>query len=184
MSLIKAFEKEFEPEILEEFIALWSSDILLKRGDFLINQGERSPYLYFVEKGAIRIFYENEIEDLTIRFGYRNSFICVLPTFFNENSSEYSFQAIKASTVKRISRKDFFHFHDKHPSVTKYWKKAIEGLVLEQLEREIDILISDPIERYKRVLKRSPNLFQEIPLKYIASYIRMSPETLSRLRNS
>ncbi len=57
-------------------------------------------------------------------------------------------------------------------------------LIYEQLEREKDILIHSPRKRYERVLKRSPQLFQEIPHKYIASYLRMSPETLSRIKKS
>jgi hypothetical protein len=59
----------------------------------------------------------------------------------------------------------------------------LEDLVLQQLEREKDLLINAPAERYERVLKRSPKLFQEVPNKYIANYLRMSPETLSRLKN-
>ena len=55
-------------------------------------------------------------------------------------------------------------------------------LIYQQMERERDILTSSPLERYKRVLSRSPQLFQEIPNKHIASYLRMTPETLSRLK--
>ncbi len=51
-------------------------------------------------------------------------------------------------------------------------------------EREIDLLTQSPQERIERIRKRSPQVFQEIPHKYIASYLRMSPETLSRLLNS
>ena len=52
------------------------------------------------------------------------------------------------------------------------------------MERELDLLTSSPHERIQRVLKRSPQVFQEIPAKYIASYLRMTPETLSRILNS
>ena len=64
------------------------------------------------------------------------------------------------------------------------WTAILENLVLQQMEREIDILTSSPKERYQRVLKRSPQLFQEIPNRYIANYLRMSAETLSRLKKS
>ncbi|WP_317127531.1 MULTISPECIES: hypothetical protein [Chryseobacterium] len=64
------------------------------------------------------------------------------------------------------------------------WTIILEDLVLQQVEREKDLLISAPKERYERVLKRSPQLFQQIPDKYIANYLRMSPETLSRLKKS
>lgn len=66
----------------------------------------------------------------------------------------------------------------------KMWQLILESFVLQQMERERDILTSSPMERYSRVLKRSPQLFQEIPNKYIASYLRMTPETLSRIKKS
>ena len=58
----------------------------------------------------------------------------------------------------------------------------LENLVVQQIEREKDLLTQSPRERYERVLKRSPQLFQEVANKYIATYLRMSPETLSRLK--
>jgi len=62
------------------------------------------------------------------------------------------------------------------------WQRILEQLIYQQFEREIDLLTASPVERYKRVLARSPQLFQEIPGKYIASYLRMTPETLSRIK--
>ena len=64
------------------------------------------------------------------------------------------------------------------------WQQMLGELIYQQMERERDILTSSPLERYKRVLARSPQLFQEIPNKHIASYLRMTPETLSRLKKS
>ena len=64
------------------------------------------------------------------------------------------------------------------------WKQILEAFVIQQMDRETDLLTKSPEERFKRVLNRSPQLFQEIPHKYIASYLRMSPETLSRIKKS
>ena len=65
----------------------------------------------------------------------------------------------------------------------KWWIGVLENLVLQQMEREIDLLTTAPRERYLRVLGRSTALFQEIPHRYIANYLRMSAETLSRLKS-
>ena len=72
----------------------------------------------------------------------------------------------------------------KRNTVAESYNSILEDLVLQQIEREKDLLYSSPKIRYERVLKRSPKLFQEIPNKYIANYLRMSPETLSRLKKS
>lgn len=78
----------------------------------------------------------------------------------------------------------FTTFIEEHPSHQQRWNDVLQQLILQQFEREIDILTASPRMRYERVLKRSPNLFQEIPHRYIANYLRMSAETLSRLKKS
>ena len=93
-------------------------------------------------------------------------------------------KAIKKTVVKIISKKVFFDFINKNEDNLKLWNSILENLVLQQMEREKDLLVSSVSERYSRVLKRSPRLFQEIPHKYIANYLRMTPETLSRLKKS
>ncbi len=164
--------------------SIWNKSVLLKRGEFLCREGQRLPYLYFIESGAVRVFYESNEEELTIRFGYKDNFIMVLPSFLKEGPAVFNVQAIKATKVVGISRPDFDTLLNQNPRLQHIWRIRMEHLVVEQLEREIDILTSSPGERYRRVLERSPQLFQEIPLKYIANYLRMTPETLSRLRNS
>ncbi|WP_338126498.1 hypothetical protein [Tenacibaculum piscium] len=61
------------------------------------------------------------------------------------------------------------------------WMRLLESFMYQQIEREIDLITYSPQKRFNRVFKRSPQLFQEIPQKYIASYLRMTPETLSRI---
>ena len=73
--------------------------------------------------------------------------------------------------------------HENNESMKQYIS-LLENLVTQQIDREIDLLITSPVERLQRVSQRSPNLVREVPLKYIASYLRMKPETLSRIRNS
>ena len=73
-------------------------------------------------------------------------------------------------------------FLSHHPENARTWQALLEELILQLLEREKDLLTSSPAERYSRLLKRSPQLFQEISNRHIANYLRMSPETLSRLK--
>ena len=98
--------------------------------------------------------------------------------------NDFYIQAIKKSTVKVISKETFMAFINSSPENLKIWLEILEDLVLQQIEREKALLIQSPRERYERVLKRSPQLFQEIPNKHIANYLRMTPETLSRLKKS
>ena len=86
--------------------------------------------------------------------------------------------------LKVIDSKTFKSFISSSEKLQTIWVQILESFVLQQMERERDLLTSSPIIRYQRVLKRSPQVFQEIPNKYIASYLRMTPETLSRIKKS
>ncbi|MCG2612069.1 Crp/Fnr family transcriptional regulator [Flavobacterium sp. SM15] len=162
---------------------LFESELVLTRNEFLKVAGTVDTNIYFIAEGSLRIYIVQEEEQI-IRFGYQNDLIVALDSFLTEQPSEFYIQAIKKTVVKIISKKTFFDFINKEKNNLKLWNSILENLVLQQMEREKDLLISSVNERYSRVLKRSPRLFQEIPHKYIANYLRMTPETLSRLKKS
>jgi CRP-like cAMP-binding protein len=154
------------------------------RGQFILKAGEVERNLYFVKSGAIRVFYLTEFDEQIIRFGYKGSLINSLSSFINQKPSEFYIEAIRKTTLQVISREKLYQLVNENETSLKQYILLLETLITQQIDREIDLLITSPSERLKRVLSRSPNLFQEIPLKYIASYLRMKPETLSRIRNS
>lgn len=163
---------------------LWEKDIVIQRNAYLKVKGSIDTNLYFVVSGSLRIYVIEEFEDHTIRFGYKNNIIAALDSFISEQPSDLYIQALKETKLKVISKRRYVEFIKSSDENRILWETILEHFVFQQMERERDILISSPLERYKRVLKRSPQLFQEIPNKYIASYLRMSPETLSRLKKS
>ncbi len=157
---------------------------IFSKGDLILREGEIERNLYFVEAGAIRAFMLTEFEELTIRFGYKGSFINSLSSFITAKPSEFYIEAIRKSTLKIISKENLVKLINESKESLQEYILLMEALVTQQIDREIDLLTVSPSERLIRVLQRSPHLFQEIPLKYIASYLRMTPETLSRIRNS
>lgn len=172
--------------LLDEIEAqnLWQKRLLLKRNEFLKVAGSIDTNVYYIVSGSLRIFVINEFEEHTIRFGYQNNLITALDSFISERPSEYYIQALKETELKVIDKKNLKKLVNSSLTLQQNWSSALEQIIFQQLEREQDILISSPIMRYQRVLERSPRLFQEIPNKYIASYLRMTPETLSRLKKS
>jgi hypothetical protein len=111
----------------------------------------------------LKIFILDDFEERIIRFGYSNDLIVSLDSFLTDKPSEFYIQAIKKTVVKVISKKVFFEFISLSEENKKLWIQILEDLIIQQLEREKDILTNSPKERYNRVLKRSPKLFQEIP---------------------
>jgi CRP-like cAMP-binding protein len=168
---------------MKEIIELSDKQITIDRNEFLKVKGSIDTNLYFIESGSLRIFVLDDCEEQTIRFGYKENLIVSLDSFLTGKPSDLYIQAIKKTVVKVIAKEQIDEFL-KEKSNQNLWTKILENLVVQQIEREIDILTKSPKERYERVLKRSPQLFQEIPNRHIANYLRMSAETLSRLKKS
>lgn len=163
---------------------LFEKIITIERNEFLKVKGSIDTNIYFIESGSLRIFVLDDYEEQIIRFGYENDLIVSLDSFLTEEPSDFYIQAIKKTIIKVIPKKKFVEFINLNKTNKQIWSKMLEDLILKQLKREKDILTSSPKARFERVMKRSPKLFQEIPNKHIANYLRMSPETLSRLKKS
>lgn len=159
-------------------------EIVLKRNDFLIREGETNTHLYFIKEGSLLAYILVEDEEQVIRFGYSGDFVAAIDSFISEKPTRFFFRAVKKSVLTQISKKTLMDWYSKDTGTMKEWVNVLQTLSLQQLDREIDLLTTSPKARYERVLERSPRLFQEIPHRYIANYLRMTPETLSRLKKS
>lgn len=168
--------------VLFESNGLFEKEITLERGDFLKKAGSIDTNIYYIEAGAVYAFIVDDEEERIVRFGYSGNIIVSLDSFLTGQASEFYIQAIKKSRVKIVTKKNFTAFIQQNKNGAALWTMILENLVIQQIEREKDLLIQSPRERYERVLKRSPQLFQEVANKYIAAYLRMSAETLSRLK--
>lgn len=168
---------------MNELVNLAEKTIRLERNAIVKTNGSIDTNVYYVENGSLRIFILNDGEEQNIRFGYAGNFIVPLDSYLTGRPSGLIIQAIKKTTVRVITKQQVDEFLQNGAS-RGAWIDILESLVIQQMERETDLLTPSPKERYERVLKRSPRLFQEIPNRHIANYLRMSPETLSRLKKS
>lgn len=175
---METFINAFKKECLK-----YASELEISRNEYLIKEGQIEHYIYWIKSGAVRIIYLTELEEHTIRLGYKDSLINSLASFLNNTPSDYYIQAIRKTILYKIAKPEFEAFLERDPNRLKQYNTLLQNVIIEQLEREKDLLTHSPIERLKRVLQRSPQLFQEIPARYIASYLRMTPETFSRVKN-
>lgn len=167
---------------MNEIIALAETTITLNRNGYLKEGGSIDTNVYYIESGSIKVFVLDEGEEQIIRFGYKNNLVVSLDSFLTGKPSAFYIQAIKKTVVKVVTKAQMDNFLQQDAN-RNWWISVLENLVIQQMEREVDILTTSPLERYRRVMGRSPQLFQEIPHRYIASYLRMTPETLSRLKS-
>ena len=167
---------EFIHQIFEK--KLWKFEFSLKKNEILVTYGSVSDDIFLVKSGSLIITTTIDDSEQIIRLGYKNSLIATIDSFLNNTPTIYQIKAIKESVILKTDKKTLQPLFEKNPEL--YNARLIE-LINQQNERELDLLTHSAIRRFERLLQRSPQAFQEIPHKYIASYLRISPETLSRL---
>jgi CRP-like cAMP-binding protein len=168
---------------IAELAARWNRGLLLRRGEFLVLPGQVEQRLCLVRQGLLRIYYPLlPGEETCVGFGYANSLLCSFPSFVTGQPSAYGIQALRQSELLAISRADFLDFVENSPAFAHFWRAELEKALIGRMAHEIDLLLPDPAQRLARMRQRSPHIFQVVPRKYLASYLRMTPETLSRLR--
>ncbi len=165
-----------------ELAARWDQPLHLRRGDFLVPPGQVEQRLCLVRQGLLRIYYPTlPGEETCVGFGYAGSLLCAFPSFVTGQPSAYGIQALRQSELLAIRRADFLEFMDGNPAFARFWRGELEKALVGRMEHEIDLLLPEPAQRLARLRARSPHIFQMVPRKYLASYLRMTPETLSRL---
>ena len=86
---------------------LWTNELELKRNQLLLTKGQINSNLYFIISGSLRIYFSDEYEAHTIRFGYKNNFITALDSFITDLPSDLNIETLKKTKVKIISKKTF-----------------------------------------------------------------------------
>ncbi|MBD2769785.1 Crp/Fnr family transcriptional regulator [Hymenobacter sp. BT664] len=165
-----------------DFVAGWTRELRVPRHGFLVSPGQTEQYLYFVHHGTLRIFYPTADEEICVGFVHPGNLVCSFPSFALGRPSEYAIQALRASGLIAIGRPAFQACLDRSPGLARLWRFELEKTLVGRMEHEIDLLLPEPAQRLERLRQRSPHIFQTVPKKYLASYLRMTPETLSRLR--
>lgn len=152
------------------------------RGDYLlVPDAARSP-LYLIETGAAHACIQVASGTQTLRLGYPGEMLAALPGFYLGVPTPIGIQAIRRCAGYSIMLEQLRAAVAANPALTAAYTQMLEEFVCGHVARELDLLEPDPARRYANLLARSPHVFQHIPMRYIASYLRMAPETLSRLR--
>ncbi len=174
--IIKLSESEWH------FIARHFRRKIYKRNEVITARGEIENNLFFVESGIVRFCIPDEEKEITFHFCFNKEFTCAYDSFLTQTPSEYELQALVETIVWYISYEDLQHIYA-HSEVGNYLGRHIaEKLFLTKSKREVSLLKYSAKERYINLFTEQPEIIKLIPLKYVASYIGITPQGLSRIR--
>ncbi|MBK8405164.1 MAG: Crp/Fnr family transcriptional regulator [Bacteroidia bacterium] len=169
------------PEL--DFMLSLFKPLNLKKDDYFLEFGKRCHQVAFVKSGMLRIYYPNDKgEETTCYFSLPYEFVTSFSSFSTGNASIENIQAVLPTELFVIEKNDLEMLYSKIPITQEFGRKSAENVTM-LMERRIALFLNNSAEeRYKFILKHHPILLQTVPLQYLASYLGISPQHLSRLR--
>lgn len=159
-------------------------EVTFPKKQIITNFGQVENYLYYLEKGIVRFVVLKDDKEITFDFAFEGEFFSAYSSFLSRKPSRTAIITLTGADCSAISYKKLQEVYSKTDSGNKVGRIAAEKLFLKKTERELDLLTLDPEEKYRKLLNKEPTLVKHIPLKYLASYLGMAPETLSRVRSN
>jgi CRP-like cAMP-binding protein len=148
----------------------------------LLRAGQTEDYLSFVARGILRFYIPEEEKDLTFSFVFHGNFVSAYDSFLTRTPSSYHVETLTKTTLWRLSWSSLQAIYQESKAGQTIGRLASETLFLRKSRRELSLLKDSAEQRYLTLLEEQPELIRQIPLKYIASYIGITPQALSRIR--
>lgn len=169
----------------EEHIKTFFITKKILKKQFIAQQDDPSKYLIYVVKGALKSFTTDEHGNNKImQFAIEDWWMAENNSFFTGEPSVYSMDAIEDSQILLLTHENYEKMLTEIPKMEKYWRTILEKRII-AMQRRITIMLTYSIEKkYTRFIEVYPNLNNRFSQHLIASYLGISPETLSRLRKS
>ena len=182
--LIQAIEKisPLPDDCKEAFLSAWQYQEVPK-DHMLLRENTVSDQFFFLEKGVARIYYHKNEKEVTEWIAMDRQFFLSITSFFERTPSHLAIHTLEPSQLYSIRQADFLRLADQYHAVEKLLRKMVTSSLILSQQRMDSIQFETAQQRYERLLEQSPGIIQRVPLSYIASFLGVTLETLSRIRS-
>jgi len=161
-------------------------DLLVKKEiaakTILLQEGEISNHAHYIKKGCLRQWYNKDGKDITFQFFFEGQAVASIDSFLNNEPSLFTIESIEPSIIFSISKENFAQLHSIYPEL----KDGFQDLMFQRFKNYSQLFLSrikdNPKERYEDLINNHPEIIKRVPQHYIASYLGITPISLSRIR--
>lgn len=169
-----------ELDILENIII----PMKVKKGAQILAQGEISEYIYYLHTGLIRQYYYKNGKEMTSQIGVDGSIFMSVESLFREKPSSEVIEALETCYIFALPKRRLENVALHNQNIQILYRKILEEALIESQVHADLVRFETAQDRYRRICKMMPKVVLRAPLVFIASYLQMTPETLSRVRSS
>lgn len=153
------------------------------KGTPLVKEGQYADKTYFIIKGCVRAYYLKEGKDITDWFAFENDFISSINSFFLGVPSPHYIEVLEETVVFEISRDKVQYLRDKYHDFERLGSVIVTKTMLQLQHRVVSMQFETAQQKYENLINLRPEIAQRVPVMHIASYLGLTLETLSRIRN-
>lgn len=153
----------------------------VKKNEYVLREGQVCKDLIFVEEGCLRLFYISNGIEVSVWFSFKHSSAIEISSFLSGKPTQYFLQAIEDSEILLLPKTELNKLYRTQPKVQEMMRMFLEDVILNLIERFTSLQRDAAGKRYKDLLNKSDYL-QKVPQKYLASFIGVTPTSLSRIR--
>ena len=155
----------------------------IKKGENFLCEGQSAKTIAFVKSGLFRYFYvDKKGKEFTKGFFVENSVLVSYGSILEKRGSYFTIQALENSEIERIDYFESQKLSTEHPCWNKFLVVQLQKVLIMKVERERELLLFDAEQRYRAFLQQFPKLDVRVKQNIIASYLRLTPESLSRIK--
>ncbi len=154
------------------------------KGELILKEGEICRNIYYINRGMVRQFYYKNGKELTEHIGVENSIFMCIESLFKEEPTRLQVEALETSIVYALPKQRLEEVALHNVNIQILYRKILEeSLIISQVHADL-VRFESALDRYLKMCKLMPQVILRAPLIYVASYLQMTPETLSRVRAS
>lgn len=181
--ILENIERTFKPSESELIMIRDSfSKLLLKKGQLFLEEGQPCKRMGILEKGSMRLFYDSVSKEVCNDFYFENSVVGSIASFLSGQPSMVNIAAIQECELLVITKEKILELMPVCPPFARFIRFILQEQFIRAERRDAELLKLAPEERFLHLLEMHPKIFGRIPLYFIASYLNITPETLSRYR--
>ncbi|NBQ48598.1 MAG: Crp/Fnr family transcriptional regulator, partial [Sphingobacteriia bacterium] len=169
-------------DLSREALRLNFRTIRLKRKDFLLKEGMVCDFVAFLNAGVIRHYHLKNGSEITCDITLKNNFITDFKSLTQSTPTNYYFQILKDAELFVIKKDDLFRLYAENRNIESLGRIMAERVALRTIDIAMSLSADKPAERVENLIKQRSDLFQEVPQRYLANLLGISPESLSRIR--
>ena len=166
-----------------ELIDKYFEEKTLKKKEFLLQDNKFCNFIAFIAEGSVRHFHIKDGVEKTCDISFDSTWVTDFQSFTYDTVGKMNLQVMEDATVFLINKQNLYNLYKECSKYETFGRLMAEQVAQRATEIAMSLSSDKPEERFQNLIKKQPDLFQRVPQKYIANFLGVSPESLSRIRN-